>query len=195
MPMRELLDKLTKAASTTAPYILQTLTEAKLEESHHPMAAHFAPLEQALTMFDNAKGIVCETMHTFMKVEAIKLSKQYPGSYVLLSGGMGTLNVWIYPSAEYAAELDAMLDSGDVYEEDRALEFQGFINGLNDPYAKPAQRFLPFHVNDQLAKQYGIDAWELGEVAFLNGQETTVQAVRAHAKTLSSFVQKMSQGG
>lgn len=193
--MRDLIDKL-KDNSDRYSFV-QSLTESRevVAESQHPIAQHFPTLDTALTMFENAKGVVNETMHTFMKVEAIKLSQKYPGAYVWLSGGMGTLNIWIYPSAEYAAELDAMLDSGDVHEEDRALEFQGWINGMNDPYAKETERFLPFYVNDQIAKQYGIDSWELGEVVYLNGKESTTAAARAHAKTLSSFVQKMSQGG
>lgn len=192
--MRDLLDKI---SSSEARYdFIQSLNESEaLTESDHPMAQHFAPLDTALAMFENARQVVTETMHTFMKVEAIKLSKQFRDGYVLLSGGMGVLNIWIYPSAEYAAQLDALLDSGDVYDEDRALEFRGFVNGLNDPYAKPEERFLPFFVNDKLHKDYGIDSWDLGEVAFMNGQEASPAAVRAHAKTLSSSVQRMSQGG
>lgn len=195
MPMRDLLNRLSEVAMTASPYtFLQGLTEKQVltENQRGDPAANFPVLGEALKHLTEAQSVVNEAMHTYMKVEAIKLSKQYRDAFIVLSGGMGTLNIEIIPSADYAARLDQMWDSMDVELENQADDFRIMVADLNDTKSRGA--FAPFVVNETVAQQYGVDSWNLGHFVVLNGQMSTIEAANAHLKTLSSIVQRASKG-
>ncbi len=187
--MRDLLDKLRNAGNPSYE-LIRSLNEGA---GDHPVAEHFPLLGQALDQLEEAQALVSEVMHGYMKVEAAKLSQQYPGSFVVLEGGNGVVDIEVIPSTEHAAKLDAMWDSGEVEQENQADEFVATIRALNDKYARSGQ-FMPFVVNDKVAKDYKVDSWHIESCAFHNGKETSVAAARQHFNTLSSIVQRATRG-
>lgn len=192
--MRDLLNRLSEVAMTGSPYtFLQGLTKQALTESQRgDPAANFPILGEALKQLTEAQSVVSEAMHTYMKVEAIKLSKQFRDAFVVLSGGMGSLNIEIIPSADYAARLDQMWDSTDVELENQADDFRIMVADLNETSSRAP--FAPFVVNETVAQQYGVNSWELGYFVVRNGQQSTIEAATTHLKTLSSIVQRASKG-
>lgn len=152
----------------------------------------FQPLNAALGYLKDASGIVEEALYGYMKIEAAKLSAE--GDYVMLWGGNGYVSLSIFPNAEKAAELERLLNSGDPHDEDTAFEFGNRIEDLNRAGRREDKRFAPFIVQGQIEKDYGMNFWNVGKVAFLNGKEIPAAEAERYGATLSSLLQKLAHG-